>query len=78
MMLMMLRLYWKPVGQVSAPRPPVPIFLTWTSATLGVVAEPLSDVGAAALVAWGLRQQEERENPTLISLAGCLVEGGFG
>jgi hypothetical protein len=56
----------------------VPIFLTWTSATLGVVAEPLSDVGAAALVAWGLRQQEERENPTLISLAGCLVEGGFG
>jgi hypothetical protein len=33
MMLMVLRLYWKPVGQVRAPRPPVPIFLTWTSAT---------------------------------------------
>jgi hypothetical protein len=29
MMLMVLRLYWKPVGQVRAPRPPVPIFLTW-------------------------------------------------
>jgi hypothetical protein len=33
MMLMVLTLYWKPVGQMRIPRPRCLFFLTWTSAT---------------------------------------------